>query len=115
MDPYFGEEFQGDLKLGKLNWDLDHAKSKTPISHTSEANAVSPWELSFRLLEVIKSRLEARVIDLEKELENSQKRVQSMELEKIVPNRNSYSELGSQSTEDIPTGMQEVNEFDCHL
>ncbi|KAH7516093.1 hypothetical protein FEM48_Zijuj10G0098200 [Ziziphus jujuba var. spinosa] len=116
VDSYFGEdEFQGDLKLDKLNWDLDHGKSRTPISHTSEANAVSPWELSFHLHEIIQSRLQDRIMELERELENSQKMVQSMDLEKIVPKRNSYSELGSQSTEDIPAGIQEVSELDCHL
>lgn len=114
LDPDFREGIiKENLKLDKVNWELcrlpdsDHDRSRTPVNHTCEAsNAVSPWELSFRLHEVIESRLKARIMDLETELENSQNRVRSMELENIVPKRDSCSQLESSSTEDSPTGVQ---------
>ncbi|KAF3431586.1 hypothetical protein FNV43_RR26317 [Rhamnella rubrinervis] len=126
LDPDFREGIiQENLKPDKVNWELgrlpdsDHDSSRTPVNHTCEAsNAVSPWELSFRLHEVIASRLKARIMDLEAELKNSQNKVRSMELENMVPERGSCSQLGSSSTEGndrSPAGVQEGNDFNHPL
>lgn len=109
---------QEDLRLDGVNWehgrlpDSDHDRSRTPLNHTREAsNAVSPWELSFRLHEVIESRLKARIMDLETELKNGQKKVHFTELENLVLEGCSCSQLESSSAEDRLSGAQEGNHF----
>lgn len=123
QDPDFREGIiQENLKPDKVNRELrrlpdsDQDRSRTPVNHTcEESHAVSPWELSFCLHEVIEARLKARIMDLETELENSQKGVRSMELENTVPKRNSCSQLESSSTKDSPTGVQEGNDYNYPL
>lgn len=77
--------------------DCDGSGTSTPHS----ANyAVSPRELTLRLHEVIQSRLEERVKELETELENSHRKVQFMESERKTFIRDlSDSELRSSSYE----------------
>ncbi|XP_055809908.1 uncharacterized protein LOC129880084 isoform X2 [Solanum dulcamara] len=77
---------QGDLKLDCLNVpspdssESDSNTSGTWIVHSKPANyPVSPRELSSRLHEVIESRLEARIKELETALLRSQIRVCSLE------------------------------------
>ncbi|KAL6973449.1 hypothetical protein U1Q18_027634 [Sarracenia purpurea var. burkii] len=84
-----GPDFIPDLSHGELRPDMfgRHAgvqpyadRDGSGISTPRSANyAVSPRELSLRLHEVIQSRLEERVKELETALENSQIKVQFME------------------------------------
>ncbi|XP_010320859.2 uncharacterized protein [Solanum lycopersicum] len=73
----------GDLKLDCLNVqspDSSGSDSGTWIDHSKPANhPVSPRELSSRLHEVIESRLEARIKELEAALYHSQNRACSLE------------------------------------
>ncbi|KAJ8548020.1 hypothetical protein K7X08_021256 [Anisodus acutangulus] len=77
---------QGDFKLDCLNVqspgssESDRDTSGTCIAHSKPANyPVSPRELSLRLHEVIESRLEARIKELETALDDSQNRACSLE------------------------------------
>ncbi|KAJ8570020.1 hypothetical protein K7X08_006597 [Anisodus acutangulus] len=77
---------QGDLKLDCLNVqypgssESDRDTSETWIVHSKPANyPVSPRELSLRLHEVIESRLEARIKELETAVHRSQNRACSLE------------------------------------
>lgn len=83
------------------NSDHDVCGSST---HHSVHYAVSPRELSLRLHEVIQSRLEARIIELEAAL---QKRPHSMQQECIISMRELYSEVGSLSTQQSPISVDE--------
>ncbi|KAK4264202.1 hypothetical protein QN277_025411 [Acacia crassicarpa] len=85
LDP----EFEADFVQGELRPDMvsekacAHRKSNDDASDTtttlSTSYAVSHHELSLRLHEVIQSRLEERVKELEIALESSQRKVQMME------------------------------------
>ncbi|XAR63805.1 hypothetical protein NMG60_11023898 [Bertholletia excelsa] len=59
----------------------DQDGSGSSTSHHSANYTVSPWELSLRLHQVIQSRLEERIMELETALVNSQKKVRLMESE----------------------------------
>ncbi|XP_062169769.1 uncharacterized protein LOC133875605 [Alnus glutinosa] len=97
LDPDFVADFaQGELRadmthdraVGKPNSDPDSRDTST----THSANyAVSPRELSLRLHEVIRSRLEERVQDLETALQNSQRKLNHME----SGHKNSWKEFSS--------------------
>ncbi|XP_054805314.1 uncharacterized protein LOC129308272 [Prosopis cineraria] len=85
LDPEFEADFaQGELQIDMVSWKaFAHRKSNddagdisTPLPTTY---AVSPHELSLRLHEVIQSRLEERVKELEIALENSQRKVKMTE------------------------------------
>ncbi|CBI27291.3 unnamed protein product, partial [Vitis vinifera] len=113
LDPDFiADVVQGELRVDTLNRqpgeqsdsDLDVSGSST---HHSANYAVSPRELSLRLHEVIQSRLEARIIELEAALQNNQKRPHSMRQESIISTRELYSEVGSLSTQESPIFMDE--------
>lgn len=76
--------------------------SSTTSTPLSAKHGVSPRELSVRLHEVIQSRLQEQVIQLEAELAKSQKRVRELESERINSwregsNSESSSTLGSPS------------------
>ncbi|CAK9147964.1 unnamed protein product [Ilex paraguariensis] len=106
---------QGELRTDMLGWqagaqpyaDRDGSGSST----THSANyAVSPRELSLRLHEILQSRLEERVKELETELQNSQKKVQYMVSERINSWREfSNSEAGSSSIQGSPIAKEEQN------
>ncbi|GMI76783.1 hypothetical protein HRI_001347600 [Hibiscus trionum] len=92
MDP----DFVADFAEGELRSDMvtgqplvqsisNEDRSGTSTIHSANY-AVSPRELSLRLHEVIQSRLEERVLELETALENSQRKVKLMESEHKNPN-----------------------------
>lgn len=109
LDPDFEADFaQGEFRLDMANPQaLDQSESDRDASHTPPTHsgnyAVSPRELSLRLHEVIQSRLEERVEELEAALQDSQRKVQLMELEhldtrrKLLSNELNYSSTGQQS------------------
>lgn len=107
---------QGELRVDLVNggWgdrtDSDRNTRGTSTNRTENVNyAVSPQELSLRLHEVLESRLEERIIELETALENSQKRLHSVESKQINSWRNySNSEAGS-SSRGSPTMRSESN------
>lgn len=71
--------------------------------------AVSPRELSLRLHEVLESRLEERVKELETALQNSVKKIQNVESKHAKSLRQfSNSEAGSSSAQGSPTA-REIN------
>lgn len=99
IDPDFEPEIvQGDLKATMVN-DASESGNETTDTMTNcskPANyAVSPRELSWRLHELIESRLEARIKELEIELGNRQNTISGR--------RFSYSETESSSTHQSPT------------
>lgn len=83
LDPDFvAGVVEEDLRLDKVNW--EPAGSSSDSDHEE---AVCPRELSLRLHEVIESRLEARIMELETALGASQKRVHSMDFEHVKSKR----------------------------
>ncbi|OMO53149.1 hypothetical protein CCACVL1_28851 [Corchorus capsularis] len=87
LDPDFEANFaDGELRSDMVNRQAldqsvsDEDKSGTPTTHSGNY-AVSPRELSLRLHEVIQSRLEERVQELETALQNSQRKVKLIESE----------------------------------
>ncbi|KAK7330290.1 hypothetical protein VNO77_24480 [Canavalia gladiata] len=102
LDPDFAADFaEGELQAemiggnglvhSKLNEDVGDAM--IPVNY-----AVSPHELSLRLHEVIQSRLEERVQELELALENSQRKLQLMESEHKSHSQNYFSSCGQASS-----------------
>lgn len=91
------QEFAVDFSEGELRADMisepsatQHQRNQVASEITSLSNyAVSPWELSVRLHEVIQSRLEERVRELETALENSERKLQCIEAKQI----NSWKEF----------------------
>lgn len=85
LDP----DFVADFAQGELRADMIHDQAVAQPKSNRDARddttpdsgnyAVSPRELSFRLHEIIQSRLEERVQELETALENSQKKLNLME------------------------------------
>lgn len=77
--------------------------------------AVSPKELSLRLHEVIQSRLEVRIVELEAALENSQKRLHALESDSASPTMDLRSEVESSSLQQAPSFNGEGNGVHCQL
>ncbi|KAG7021549.1 hypothetical protein SDJN02_15274 [Cucurbita argyrosperma subsp. argyrosperma] len=85
------QEFAVDFSEGELRADIINGLSATQLHEiqvdseiaSSGNHTVSPWELSMRLHEVIQSRLEARVRELETALENSERKLQRVETKQI--------------------------------
>ncbi|KAM4121229.1 hypothetical protein ACJW30_03G192200 [Castanea mollissima] len=97
--------------LSDSDCDVDGTSTSTSTStdYTHTANCgVSPRELSIRLHEVIHLRLEARIMELETALEDTQMRLHAMESEHIISQNNLYVEKRS-STQESPTFMDEDN------
>ncbi|KAM4110406.1 hypothetical protein ACB094_03G192900 [Castanea mollissima] len=95
--------------LSDSDCDVDGTSTSTSTDYTHTANCgVSPRELSIRLHEVIHLRLEARIMELETALEDTQKRLHAMESEHIISQNNLYVEKRS-STQESPTFMDEDN------
>lgn len=75
---------------------------------TYNANyAVSPKEVSLRLHQLIQTRLEARIEELERELIQSQRQLHVMEAERVSSQRTfSNSDMGFSSNQESPRGMK---------
>ncbi|KAL9249228.1 hypothetical protein AKJ16_DCAP05973 [Drosera capensis] len=95
---------------GELRADLVKAASESSSIHdllsstsTPDATkqAVSPHDLCLRLHEVIRSRLEQRIMELEAALDESQKRVRQLESERAISWRE-HVRSESSSTQDSP-------------
>ena len=120
LDPDFeADVIQGDLKVdlmqpGGVQYESDSNTSGTTTNHTHAANyAISPRELSLRLHEVIESRLEARIMELEAALQHSQNKVHSLEWQRLVSPRGLASgKVGSTSTPGSPIFANEVPDAD---
>ncbi|XP_009779140.1 protein POLAR-like 1 [Nicotiana sylvestris] len=109
---------QGELKLDYLNMQCSDSSesewdtSETRIYHSKPANyPVSPRELSLRLHEVIESRLEAQIKELETALYNSQIRAYSLEAQHILSQMDyASSESESSAYPQSPYCYHEANE-----
>lgn len=106
---------RGELRADNLaqglaeSQDISHDHSDTDsTTQTYNANyCVSPKELSLRLHQVIQSRLEERIEELERELLQSQRQRQVMEAERDSSRRTfSNSDMGFSSNQDSPRAMQ---------
>ncbi|CAN0876931.1 hypothetical protein LINGRAHAP2_LOCUS11574 [Linum grandiflorum] len=110
LDPDFVADFaQGELQVDKVREDgsvsgPDRDASGTSTAHSGNT-AVSARELSVRLHEVIQSRLEARIRELETALESSQRKVLLMESGHGVVRRLSSRELRYSSGEQSPVSQ----------
>lgn len=100
---------QGDLRPVKVQKpsgglsDFDCDVTGTSTNHTYTADyTMSPRELSIRLHEVIHLQLEARIMELENALENTQKRLHSMESENMIPQNNLYMDDEGNNDMDRP-------------
>ncbi|KAL0357358.1 UNVERIFIED_CONTAM: hypothetical protein Scaly_1421500 [Sesamum calycinum] len=120
LDP----NFVSDVVKGELRADLFGAKtgdqpyadrdgSGNSTPHSAHYS-ISPRELSLRLHEVIQSRLEQRIKELETALQNSQRKVKYMESEHVRLSREiSDNKTGTSSTRDSPVaknGQQSVDQ-----
>ncbi|KAL4341168.1 hypothetical protein GQ457_08G036470 [Hibiscus cannabinus] len=92
LDPNFVADFaEGELRSDVVTGHAlaqsmsNEDRSGTSTTHSTNYD-VSPRELSLHLHEVIRSRLEERVQELETALENSQRKVKLMESEHKNPN-----------------------------
>lgn len=115
----FDPDFVPDIVHGELRADMfGRQASEQPYadrdgsgsSTTHSANyAVSPRELSLRLHEVLQSRLEEHVKELEAALENSQRKVRYTEAEHPKPWRvfSSSEAGGSSSIQGSPIGKEQ--------
>ncbi|KAL5826257.1 hypothetical protein ACOSQ4_018054 [Xanthoceras sorbifolium] len=124
LDPDFVPDVvHGDLKLDKAAGepcgfsDSDRDVSGTSTNPRNDAGnyAASPRELSLRLHEVIESRLEARIMELETALENSQNKLETLEMESTIPWRDLYSEAESSSVESSTVIDDGHDDQDCWL
>ncbi|XP_057517312.1 protein POLAR LOCALIZATION DURING ASYMMETRIC DIVISION AND REDISTRIBUTION-like isoform X2 [Amaranthus tricolor] len=99
------QDVSAELVQGELNADIFGGKSSSEVTPDRGSTpqyvqeGVSPHELSLRLHEVIQSRLQQRIMELEAELVKSQKRIQRLESEKNnwrdVSRSESSSNMGS--------------------
>ncbi|KAL6012009.1 hypothetical protein ACLOJK_002480 [Asimina triloba] len=105
----------GELRVDVVNGGTDFnnhgSTSGSSTTHTHPANyAVSPKELSLRLHEVIQSRLEERILELEAALQDSQKRLHFVEIEWMNSQKGLLnSDIGSPSTQESPMAVQHGN------
>lgn len=106
----------GELRSDNLAPEIQESQPKThddtgTASTTYNANySVSPKELSLRLHHVIQSRLEARIEELETELQQSQRQLQVMEAERQKSRRTlSNSDMGFSSSQESPQAMHMNN------
>ncbi|KAL0384859.1 UNVERIFIED_CONTAM: hypothetical protein Sradi_2880200 [Sesamum radiatum] len=118
LDP----NFVSDVVKGELRADLFGAKtgnqpyadrdgSGNSTPHSAHYS-ISPRELSLRLHEVIQSRLEQRIKELETALQNSQRTVKYIESEHVCPSRE-INKTGTSSACDSPVakiGQQSMDQ-----
>lgn len=103
LDPELvAEVAHGDLRVDTVNGGpaySDHETGGSSTTQTQPANyGVSPKELSLRLHELIESRLEERICELESALHDTQKQLRFMEAQRDFSN----SDFGSSSTSGSP-------------
>lgn len=117
LDPNFvAEVVRGDLRIDTVKGQPDSVReaSGTATNQTHTPNyAVSPHELSLRLHELIQSRLEARIMELETQLQDQQNgaNFRSNESQLLSSKREfSHCEIDSSSTEESPVFIDEGNE-----
>ncbi|XP_018680406.2 uncharacterized protein LOC103982908 isoform X3 [Musa acuminata AAA Group] len=107
-DVVYGE-LKADMLPGGVSEDQDDSASdsENTTNHNHNVNhAVSPRELSLRLHDVIQLRLEERIKELEDELQQTKKQLQSAESERLPSQRAfSSSDMESSSNQDSPTGI----------
>lgn len=110
LDPDFEADFaQGELRANKVSEQVTgppkskQDESSTSPTHHSGNCAVSPRELSLRLHEVIQSRLEDRIYELEEALQNSQRKLQIMESESKKSTESSNNEIQVAQNRDVVT------------
>lgn len=101
---------QGELKVEMVGRQTggqdDSYQDVSSTSTTHSANyAVSPRELSLRLHEVIQSRLEERVKELETELQNSNRKLQFMESERLTCYEEFADSILGSSTQRTPIAL----------
>ncbi|CAN1312199.1 hypothetical protein LINPERPRIM_LOCUS28569 [Linum perenne] len=114
LDPDFVADFaQGELKIDKVREGSalsgpDREASGTSTAHSGNT-AVSPRELTLRLHEVIQSRLESRIRELEAALESSQRKVLLMESGHTAARRLSSRELRYSSGDESPVSQGDFN------
>lgn len=114
---------QGDLRPEEVDSQLEGTlKSNHDVSGSSDSQACSPnyavssQELSLRLHELIESRLEERIAELEAALEASQKKLQFLLLENKNCQRASIGAIASTSSDqENPTLPDETCETNMHL
>ncbi|KAI3861811.1 hypothetical protein MKX03_027416 [Papaver bracteatum] len=117
LDPdLVGNIIQGELRPDMVKGgadfraDSDKDASGTSTTQTENVNyAVSPRALSLRLHEVIQSRLEGRIEELESELQNRQKRVTQMEYKQQRNLQRNYSNGGRRSSSQESLTLDEDN------
>ncbi|KAF5730192.1 hypothetical protein HS088_TW20G00564 [Tripterygium wilfordii] len=114
LDPDFAVDFaEGELKVDMVNVQtVAHPESDQDTSgnsvHHFQNFVVSPQELSLRLHEVIQSRLEDRVKELETVIQNSQRKMQHVESEyKNSWRKLAYGELMYSSAPESPIAKEE--------
>ncbi|KAL9261890.1 hypothetical protein AKJ16_DCAP16046 [Drosera capensis] len=99
------EVVHGELRADMVKAASGSSSTHDLLSSTSKPDAtkqaVSPHDLCLRLHEVIRSRLEQRIMELEVALDESQKRVQRLESERAISWRE-YVRSESSSTQDSP-------------
>ncbi|CAN1795912.1 hypothetical protein LINPERHAP1_LOCUS20757 [Linum perenne] len=114
LDPDFVADFaQGELKIDKVREGSalsgpDREASGTSTAHSGNT-AVSPRELTLRLHEVIQSRLESRIRELEAALESSQRKMLLMESGHTAARRLSSRELRYSSGDESPVSQGDFN------
>ncbi|XP_023516045.1 uncharacterized protein LOC111780025 [Cucurbita pepo subsp. pepo] len=109
LDQEITEDFSEGVLWADMMNDLNpkFQQNQDASKITSSGNyTVSPWELSVRLHEVIQSRLEARVRELEIALEDSESRLQCIEAEQIDSRKEfTQSEMLHSSSEESLTSQ----------
>ncbi|XP_062116711.1 uncharacterized protein LOC133830691 [Humulus lupulus] len=116
LEPDFVADFaQGELRVDMLGGQAV-AKTKsnedgasTSTTHHSANYAVSPRQLSLRLHEVIQSRLEERVNELETALQNSQRKIRVIESERKNWGEPLIGRLKYPSMQESPVAREECN------
>ncbi|KAJ8773136.1 hypothetical protein K2173_028313 [Erythroxylum novogranatense] len=116
LDPDFVADFaHGELRADKVKGhdvpqdEIDQDGTDTSTTHSANY-VVSPRELSLRLHEVIHSRLEERVKELESALERSHRKVQLMESkDRNTWGKLSSSEIGFSSDQESPVAEGDWN------
>ncbi|XP_074578376.1 uncharacterized protein LOC141834886 [Curcuma longa] len=106
------DDIVGELKSGRFFHDQSTNASDFTSStdHALDASySVSPRELSLRLHEVIQLRLQERIEELERELQQTQKQLHLVESDCLVSQRGlSSSDVGSSSNMNSPIGTAGV-------
>lgn len=96
IDPEFKEDFaEGELRIDMISrqssgWTKPNEEASNSTAHSGNYT-VSPRELSLRLHDVIQSRLEERIKELENALQNNHRKLKLVDTE----NRSSWLELAS--------------------